>query len=39
VRSARVASLLAYLGFPHVATVDDAGMVEWIKRRYPTSAI
>jgi hydroxyacylglutathione hydrolase len=35
VRSARAASLLEYLGFAHVATVDRAGMGEWVKRGYP----
>ncbi len=37
VRSARAASLLAHLGFPHVATVDRAGMGEWVKQGYPTT--
>jgi hydroxyacylglutathione hydrolase len=35
VRSARAASLLAHLGFPHVSTVERAGMGEWMKRGYP----
>jgi hydroxyacylglutathione hydrolase len=37
-RSARAASLLMYLGFAHVATVDRAGMAEWVKRGYPIVA-
>jgi hydroxyacylglutathione hydrolase len=37
VRSVRAASLLAHLGFPQVATVDRAGMSEWMKRGYPTT--
>jgi hydroxyacylglutathione hydrolase len=36
VRSARAASLLEHLGFRCVATVDRAGMGEWVKRGYPT---
>ena len=35
VRSARAASLLAHLGYERVATVDRAGMDEWVKRGYP----
>jgi hydroxyacylglutathione hydrolase len=35
VRSARAASLLKHLGFAHVATIDRAGMADWIKRGYP----
>jgi hydroxyacylglutathione hydrolase len=38
VRSARAASLLIHLGFPRVASVDRAGMVEWNKRGYPVSS-
>jgi hydroxyacylglutathione hydrolase len=38
VRSARAASLLAYLGYQHVATVDRAGMGEWVKRGYPLAS-
>lgn len=38
VRSARAASLLAHLGFPRVATVDRAGMGDWITRGYPIVA-
>jgi hydroxyacylglutathione hydrolase len=37
VRSARAASLLEHLGFPRVATVDRAGMSEWVKRGYPVT--
>jgi hydroxyacylglutathione hydrolase len=37
VRSARAASLLQYLGFPKVATVDRAGMHDWQKRGYAVS--
>jgi hydroxyacylglutathione hydrolase len=36
VRSARASSLLEYLGFTRAATVDRAGMGEWMKRGYPT---
>jgi hydroxyacylglutathione hydrolase len=36
VRSARASSLLEHLGFTRAATVDRAGMAEWMKRRYPT---
>jgi hydroxyacylglutathione hydrolase len=36
VRSARASSLLEHLGFTHAATVDRAGMGEWVKRGYPT---
>jgi hydroxyacylglutathione hydrolase len=39
VRSARASSLLEYLGFAHAATVDRAGMGEWLKRGYPTVAM
>jgi hydroxyacylglutathione hydrolase len=35
VRSARAASLLLKLGLARVATVDRAGMVDWLKRGYP----
>jgi hydroxyacylglutathione hydrolase len=35
VRSRRAASLLAHLGVPRVATVDRAGMGDWMKRGYP----
>jgi hydroxyacylglutathione hydrolase len=38
VRSARAASLLEHLGFANVATVDRAGMGEWVKRGYPVVA-
>ena len=36
VRSARASSLLEHLGFTQAATVDRAGMGEWMKRGYPT---
>jgi hydroxyacylglutathione hydrolase len=36
VRSARASSLLEHLGFTRAATVDRAGMAEWMKRGYPT---
>jgi hydroxyacylglutathione hydrolase len=39
VRSARAASLLEHLGFTRAATVDRAGMAEWVKRGYPTTMI
>src|SRR5439155_24272818 len=35
VRSAWAARLLEHLGFARVATVDRAGMGEWVKRGYP----
>jgi hydroxyacylglutathione hydrolase len=35
VRSARAASLLKHLGFMRTATVDRAGMADWVKRGYP----
>jgi hydroxyacylglutathione hydrolase len=35
VRSARAASLLEYLGFARVASVDRVGMGEWQSRGYP----
>jgi hydroxyacylglutathione hydrolase len=38
VRSARAASLLAHLGLPRVATVDRAGMSEWMRRGYPVGS-
>lgn len=38
VRSARAASLLEYLGFSDVATVDRVGMGEWQSRGYPVVA-
>jgi hydroxyacylglutathione hydrolase len=37
VRSARAASLLEHLGFPRIATIDRAGMADWIKRGYPVA--
>jgi hydroxyacylglutathione hydrolase len=39
VRSVRAASLLEHLGFTRAATVDRAGMAEWLKRGYPTVAM
>jgi hydroxyacylglutathione hydrolase len=39
VRSARASSLLEHLGFTRAATVDRAGMDEWVKRGYPTVAM
>jgi hydroxyacylglutathione hydrolase len=38
VRSARAASLLKHLGFPQVATIDRAGMAEWMRRKYPVTS-
>jgi hydroxyacylglutathione hydrolase len=39
VRSARASSLLEHLGFTRAATVDRAGMAEWVKRGYPTVSV
>ncbi|HEX5691951.1 MAG TPA: rhodanese-like domain-containing protein, partial [Roseiflexaceae bacterium] len=39
VRSARAASLLKHLGFERTATVDRAGMNDWLKRGYPIAKL
>jgi hydroxyacylglutathione hydrolase len=39
VRSARASSLLEHLGFTRAATVDRAGMAEWVKRGYPVTSV
>jgi hydroxyacylglutathione hydrolase len=39
VRSARAASLLKHLGFERTATVDRAGMSDWVKRGYPVVSL
>jgi hydroxyacylglutathione hydrolase len=39
VRSARAASLLKHLGFERTATVDRAGMTDWVKRGYPVVSL